>query len=72
MTDLDTRLLAAHEAHDSQALITLYEEAASSTKDETARGFYLTHAYVFALEAGDPRAHTLKAELVAMGRDSQT
>jgi hypothetical protein len=34
-----------------------------------ARAFYLTHAYVFALEAGDPRAAALKARLVAEGAD---
>jgi hypothetical protein len=37
-----------------------------------ARAFYLTHAYVFALEAGDPRAAALKARLVAEGADRRT
>jgi len=36
---------------------------------DEAQGFYLTHAYVFALEAGDPRAHDIKVQLVAMGRE---
>ena len=33
----------------------------------TAAGFYLTHAYVFALEAGDPRSSQLHARLKAAG-----
>ena len=69
MSDLDARLLAAHAAQDRLALIELYEAAAQAANDDTARGFYLTHAYVFALEAGDPRAENLRAELVNMGRE---
>ncbi len=66
---LDARLLAAHAANDRAALITLYAEAAVAADSAEARGFYLTHAYVFALEAGDTRAEGLKAELIAMGRE---
>lgn len=40
---------------------------------EAARGeaeaFYLTHAYVHALESKDPRALELKRRLVALGSD---
>ncbi|TMV06452.1 hypothetical protein FGK63_15005 [Ruegeria sediminis] len=70
MSDLNTRLLAAHEAGDRAALVELYEEAANAAADETACGFYLTHAYVFALEAGLPQAAALRARLVAMGREA--
>jgi len=66
---LDDALLAAHAARDSPRLIGLYAEAASSAKG-AAGAFYLTHAYVFALESGDPRAPDLKARLVAMGADT--
>ena len=69
MSDLDTRLLAAHEAGDRAALIGLYEEAADGAADDTSRGFYLTHAYVFALEVGDARAAPLRARLVEMRRE---
>lgn len=69
MSDLDTRLLAAHAADDRALLIQLYTEAAETAADEDARGFYLTHAYVFALEAGATQAATLRAHLVAMGRE---
>ena len=72
MNDLDARLLAAHAADDRAALIALYTEAADTATDETATGFYLTHAYVFALEAGDPRTADLRARLVAMGREEVT
>lgn len=67
--DLDARLLAAHTAHDGAALIALYREASQAAVSEDARGFYLTHAYVFALEQGDPCAPDLRAQLVAMGRE---
>jgi len=69
MSDLDARLLAAHATDDRAMLIKLYAEAADTATDETATGFYLTHAYIFALEAGDPRAPALRARLVAMGRE---
>ena len=68
MSDLDARLLAAHAADDRRALVTLYEEAADQANNVTACGFYLTHAFVFALELGDARAQALRARLHAMGR----
>lgn len=68
MSDLDARLLAAHAEEDRFALVGLYLEAADAADTETAQGFYLTHAYVFALELGDPHADILRDRLVAMGR----
>lgn len=65
---LDAALLAAHARGDRAALIGLYAEAAE-TAAGTAAAFYLTHAFVFALEAGDTRAPALKARLVALGAD---
>jgi hypothetical protein len=65
---LDAALLAAHAKADRPALIGLYAEAAE-TATGTAAAFYLTHAFVFALEAGDARAPVLKARLVALGAD---
>ena len=73
MSALDTRLLDAHARDDRQALIALYEEAAEVANREEARGFYLTHAYVYALEAGAPQARGLRpssfrrAEAVSRG-----
>lgn len=66
---LEARLLAAHEAGDRAALIRLYTEAAENAANDTARAFYLTHAYVFALESGATDAPVLKARLVEMGRE---
>jgi len=70
MTDLDTRLIAAHEAGDRRALIGLYAEAADRMNDLDAACFFLTHAYVFALEAGTSEAAPLHARLTAHGREA--
>ncbi len=68
MSALDARLLAAHAEDDTAALITLYTEAGEQAPEEVARAFYLTHAFIYALEAGDARAGTLHANLKDMGR----
>ncbi|MEJ6395127.1 hypothetical protein V8J82_17830 [Gymnodinialimonas sp. 2305UL16-5] len=65
---LDRAVLAAHARGDCAALVTLYAQAAEGLAPQNA-AFYLTHAYIFALEAGDPRADTLRDRLVAMGAD---
>lgn len=67
--DLDTRMIHAHEARDLGALVHLYTEAADTVNDVDAACFYLTHAYVFALEAGAAQAASLRARLVARGRE---
>lgn len=69
MSDLDARLLAAHEADDRTALVQLYSEAADLAENDDARAFYLTHAYVFALDIGAPQAEALRQALVALGRE---
>lgn len=68
MTDLDARLLAAHAADDRSALVTLYTEAADAAARLDASCFYLTHAYVFALEMNHPAADTLLHRLKSHGR----
>ncbi len=67
--NLDVQMIAAHEAGDRAALIRLYTEAADVANDEDAACFYLTHAYVFALEAGADEVDELKKRLVAAGRE---
>ncbi|WP_074257877.1 hypothetical protein [Vannielia litorea] len=52
--NLDARLLAAHAAGDGVALARLYAEAARA--GGPGAGFYLTQAWIFALEAGLPEA----------------
>ncbi|ATG45500.1 hypothetical protein PhaeoP18_03846 (plasmid) [Phaeobacter piscinae] len=69
--DLDQALLRAHAEGDSAALIRLYSLAADAAEgaDEMDRAcFYLTHAFVFALESGAPEADPLNARLAAQGR----
>lgn len=68
-TELDAALLDAHTRHDRAALVTLYAKAADATTELDASCFYLTHAYVFALDAGDARAEFLRARLVSHGRE---
>lgn len=69
MNDLDQRLLAAHDAGDHLALVDLYTQAAEATEDLDAVCFYLTHAYVFALEQNHPDQGALHARLKAYGRE---
>ena len=68
MTDLNARLLAAHAADDRRALVRLYEEAADQANDIDAACFYLTHAYIFALELGHPATPLLHLRLAQHGR----
>ncbi|MCW1956609.1 hypothetical protein [uncultured Lentibacter sp.] len=68
MSELHDRLLAAHEKDDRKGLIALYTEAADRAGDLIERSFFLTHAFVFALEAGDGRAPLLHERLREMGR----
>jgi hypothetical protein len=70
MRALDDMLLQAHDAGDRPALVGLYARAAESVNDRDAACFYLTHAYVFALELGDARAADLHARLRAEGREA--
>jgi len=67
---LDSALSAAHATGDLDALVGLYHRAATDANAEDAAGFYLTHAYIFALERGDPRAEALRDHLVFLGRES--
>ena len=69
MKSLDSQLLEAHDANDTAALVSLYMQAADDTDDINAACFYLTHAYVFALERGDKAADALRERLAAHGRE---
>lgn len=71
LSELDDRLLAAHRANDLSALSALYQEAADlaeSLGDIDRACFFLTHAWVFALETGSGAAAALRKRLVAHGR----
>ncbi|KEJ97779.1 hypothetical protein SAMN05444149_101525 [Pseudosulfitobacter pseudonitzschiae] len=69
MTDLNAQLLAAHSAEDHLALVTLYAQAADLAADVDAACFFLTQAYVFALEQNAPQVGDLRARLAAKGRE---
>lgn len=71
-TALDAALLVAHEKNDYPGLVTLYRQAGLScidANDVDAGCFYLTHAYIFALELGSNQATELHKILVAYGRE---
>ncbi|WP_299638929.1 hypothetical protein [uncultured Ruegeria sp.] len=71
LQELDDQLLQAHADNDLPALIRLYQEAASQAEqrqDHDAACFYLTHAFVFALEYGAPEADELNRKLYERGR----
>jgi len=69
VSDLDAQLLAAHEAGDGPRLAKLYAQAAAASESELQCSFYLTHAYVFALEAGLPEAKDYHQQLKLMGKE---
>ena len=62
-------MLAAHADRDQAALISLYTQAADVANDIDAACFFLTHAYIYALEAGAPQAAALRARLMDHGRE---
>ncbi len=71
LEELDKDLLQAHADYDVPALIRLYHEAANHAeqrRDHDAACFYLTHAFVFALEHGAPEADELNRKLHEHGR----
>ena len=68
----DAALLAAHAAGDHATVIRLYTaqgDAEEARGDVDAACFYLTHAYVFALETNHASAPLLHARLKAAGRE---
>lgn len=71
-TNLDASLLAAHADGDGRTLSRLYAQAgdlAESQRQIEAACFYLTHAYVFALEQNLPEARQLHQRLASYGRE---
>lgn len=66
---LEHRLAAAHKLDDKMGLVGLYCEAADTAPSDAARSFFLTHAYVFALETADARTENLRHQLIALGAE---
>lgn len=65
---LNDQLLAAHAQSDHPALVGLYTQAADATDDIDTACFYLTHAYIFALELGHADTGALHKRLAVFGR----
>lgn len=69
---LEAELLQAHTDNNRAALIDLYTQAADLSEASgqiDATCFFLTHAYVFALESDSPQARQLNKQLVTYGRE---
>lgn len=69
---LNQDLLDAHARDDRVALVSLYTQAADEQEvagDTDAACFFLTHAYVFALEMAHPQTATLRHRLIERGRE---
>ena len=69
MSALEQRLLAAHAGDDKRALVRCYTEASRQASEEDERSFFLTHAYVYALETDHPDAQELLQALRDLGRE---
>jgi len=70
-SELDARLLEAHADRDLAKIADQYALAADQAekKEKTDQAcFFLTHAWIFALEAGDPLADEYRSRLAAYGR----
>ncbi|MEM9344271.1 MAG: hypothetical protein AAGA87_14610 [Pseudomonadota bacterium] len=66
----EAALIAAHAARDAPTLVQIYRAHAESLGDEDAAAFYMTQAYVWALEGGMPEARELHDWLKARGREA--
>ncbi|MBT0957655.1 hypothetical protein IV417_09665 [Alphaproteobacteria bacterium KMM 3653] len=72
MDDLQQRFLEAHSNDDKPALVSLYTHAANRMEAESeidAACFFLTQAYIFALESGASETRALQRRLHAHGRE---
>lgn len=68
-------MLDAHERNDKTILVQLYSQAgdiAEKHADSDAARFYLTQAYVFALDTGSEEHEVLKKRLDILAIDSTT
>ena len=68
MTTLNDRLITAHATGDHWALVGLYSEAADQADRLDSACFFLTHAYIFALELNHPDQQDLHDRLRGHGR----
>lgn len=69
----DEAIIAAHHARDVATLVRIYRTEADRRAEQCdvdAECFFLTQAYVWALEGGHPDANTLHSRLKAYGREA--
>ncbi len=69
MSDLNATILDAHARDDRRALVRLYTKAAEGAEGVDEACFFLTYAYIFALEMAHPAAGDLKTRLIGYGRE---
>ena len=72
MASLDEELLLAHARSDHEALVHLYTRAADEKEalgNVDATCFFLTHAFVFALETNSDQTSTINQRLVKYDRE---
>ena len=70
--EIEKKMLKAHEEYNQKELVRLYTKAGEMKQkenDENAEAFFLTHAYVFALESGSENAKEICKRLVKLGRE---
>ena len=70
---LHRRILDAHASGSKSLLVMLYRQAADyyeENGDDDAAGFFLTQAYIFALEQGSDITGELHGRLVELGREA--
>ena len=72
MNALNDQLLAAHATGDQISMVRLYTQAGDQAPSAEAAAFYLTQAYIYALDAGAPQALDLHARLVTLGAEADT
>ena len=71
--ELNAALLGAHDRNDKETLVTLYRKAGQNFLDAgeiDAGCFYLTQAYIFALDTDHDTAPDLHRLLVTHGRET--
>ena len=66
---LDRAILAAHAGRDTPRLASLYARAARACQGRNDEAFWLTQAYILALDAGCDDATALHERLVALGAE---
>ena len=66
---LDALILKAHARDDRTALVALYTQAADLAGDVDRECFFLTYAHIYALELAHPSQESLRARLLAFGRE---